>query len=522
MRTVIEIRQDENWWGGATASGACPLHRESVYHEDLIRCTTSASNQAMPMYVSDKGRYIWSDEPFDVRIEDGCFVFEGGEIALVQAGDTLREAYLACMEKHFPCDGRVLADEFFTAPQYNTWMEFTYYPTQEKVLRYAHDILSHGFPPGILILDEGWQRQYGAWEFDPVRFPAPREMVDELHRMGFKVMVWVVPYVRADGVEFVRSIRPLIGTDPEAAKHIYIRTREGSVACARWWNGYSALLDMTNEYDARFLDDQLRRLMRETGVDGFKFDGGAVDSYLPGSFINGEAACEHTPYELNRAWNEFGLKYRMHEFKDSYGMGGRNAIQRLRDKGHRWDGDGLALFLPSALIAGMIGHPFLCPDMIGGGEWSYRYMPGFVPDAELFVRMAQCSALFPMMQFSWAVWDELDEEMTGWCRDAALLHERFADRMLALVRESERTGEAIMRPLEYNDPGKGNGRVTDEFMLGRDILVCPVLKKGQRERDVIFPGGTWRDEEGNLYEGDSVRRLSAPLSRLLWFERADK
>jgi hypothetical protein len=57
-------------------------------------------------------------------------------------------------------------------------------------------------------------------------------------------------------------------------------------------------------------------------------------------------------------------------------------------------------------------------------------------DEELFVRSAQCSALFPMIQFSVAPWRVLrDAVKIGYC--AALLHRRFgltgfADRVDAL------------------------------------------------------------------------------------------
>ena len=60
-------------------------------------------------------------------------------------------------------------------------MQFTYNPTQEKVLEYAHGIVDNGFEPGILIIDEGWHQSYGTWDFDKIKFPEPEKMVEELH-----------------------------------------------------------------------------------------------------------------------------------------------------------------------------------------------------------------------------------------------------------------------------------------------------------------------------------------------------
>ena len=77
-------------------------------------------------------------------MKNGEFVIEGEEVVLVEAGANLREAYKAAQAAHFPCDWRELPEEFFRGAQYNTWMEMTYYPTQEKVLKYAHDWIDHG------------------------------------------------------------------------------------------------------------------------------------------------------------------------------------------------------------------------------------------------------------------------------------------------------------------------------------------------------------------------------------------
>lgn len=524
MKYTFPILENEYWWGGTVASGACPLTRESEYHKDF---RVDCDNQTMPLFLSNLGRLIWSEEPFRVDVENGCFHMEGENITLEKPGNTLREVYTSAQKKYFPCDGKRLPETFFKTAQYNTWMEFTYYPTQEGVLDYAEKWLAHGYPPGIFIIDEGWHGRYGVWQFDLARFPDPKGMVDRLHEMGFTVLLWVTPFVCPDGPDFVRSLRPLKGTDPEMAKNLYMRLEgtemneeeDSKVAIIRWWNGYGAVLNLDNPWDAKFLDDKLKALMRDYGVDGFKFDGGTPEVYHPNNVVNGKFACKKTPHELNQAWNRFGSRYPYHEYKDTYKRGGKNCIQRLRDKHPTWDGLGINLLIPCAVTCGLIGHPFVCPDMVGGGEWAFRFLPGFELDEELFVRMAQCSALFPMIQFSWAPWTCLSEENQKYCVDAAKLHQKMADEILTLVHEAEQSGEPILRTLEYNDPHKGYAGITDEFMLGEDILVAPVVTKSTFERSVVFPSGRWQDEEGNVYEGGTRCVLPSPLSRLLWFKR---
>ena len=222
---------------------------------------------------------------------------------------------------------------------------------------------------------------------------------------------------------------------------------------------------------------------------------------------------------MNKAWNEFGRRYEYHEYKDTYAGGGINMIQRLCDRSHRWDHGGLNTLLPCSIVQGLVGHPFICPDMIGGGSWAHNVDPNFKMDEELFVRMAEASALMPMMQFSWAPWRVLSPEAQAMVKAAADLHRRMAGEILALVRDAEVRGEPIVRSLEYNDPHKGYEHIMDEFMLGEDILVAPVLEKGQFEKDIVFPKGRWQGEDGKTYEGNATHRVPTPLGRLTWFRR---
>ncbi|MBQ9964833.1 MAG: glycoside hydrolase [Clostridia bacterium] len=525
MEYRVPFLKDEHFFGCSTVHAMhMPLCAGKPYEVDLRKW---GPNQTVPLLVSDKGRYIWSEYPFALFVDGDQLVFDGEEIVVRDGYGSLRGAYLAAMEAHFPFDqtrqeGRRLPREFFRTAQYCSWMECTYHPTQETVLAYAHAILEHGLQPGILIIDEGWHGRYGEWRFDPHKFPDPKAMIEELHALGFTVMLWVCPLVTADGESYVTG--SFCQLNPYYDRR-FLRNKAGEIAIVPWWNGYSAILDMRNEWDRAFLDDQLQTLMREYGVDGFKFDGGGYGMYLPQSVINGEPADNHDAIALNHAWNDFGQQYRFHEFKDSFKNGGKAMIQRLCDRPHTWDEQGIRLLVPSALIQGLTGHPFVCPDMIGGGSflynsrWAERMMPDFKVDEELFVRMAQASALFPMMQFSWAPWNVLSKKSYRLVVDAAMLHVRMADTITALVAEAEQTGEPIVRSLEYVDPHKGYATVMDEFLLGHDLLVAPVLEKGARERDVVFPKGRWQSEDGTVYEGGMVYRVAAPLDKLPWFRR---
>ena len=514
---IFDFLEDECFWGGSTDAGCGnPFDVNSCIKFDFRK---ECVNQTMPFYVSDKGRYIWSESPFMIEFSKGKILIEGKDIVFEKAGKNLREAYLYAMKKHFPFDGKHLPDEFFKAAQYNGWIEFTYNPTQSGVLEYAGNVIKNGFHPGIFMIDEGYHGRYGNWEFDRAKFPDPKAMVDKLHEMGFKVMLWVVPTVCADGYDFNVNTSPLLNPDG-TSNEIFLRTAEGNVALVHWWNGYSAILDMRKDCDRNFLDRQLKKLMSDYGIDGFKFDGGNVDMYSPDNLIGGTPRADHDPHEMNKAWNEFGRKYRFHEYKDTYKGGGKNCIQRLWDRQHSWTGNGINTIIPAAIVQGLIGHPFICPDMIGGGEWSvFSRIGGCRFSEELFVRMAQVSALFPMMQFSMAPWRVLSEKNLEAVKAAAELHYAMSDKIIELVRKSEVSGEPIVRCLEYNYPGEGYKYIKDQFMLGDDILVCPVVTPGTFEKEVVIPAGRWQDCDGKIYEGGVRTVVQTPLEKLVWMKK---
>ncbi len=101
----------------------------------------------------------------------------------------------------------------------------------------------------------------------------------------------------------------------------------------------------------------------------------------------------------------------------------------------------------------------------------------------------------------------------------AALHRSQGPAILALAHAAATTGEPIVRSLEYAWPHQGYEDVLDEFLLGPDILVAPVVEKGARERRVVVPPGRWQADDGSVVAGPATITVSAPLARLPWFRR---
>ncbi len=499
----IRILPDEYWWGGAVVDGRrMPYGTGSFSYNQL---GDVKGNQAQPLLISSKGRYVWSEKPMNI-------VFAGGLLRVTSpfaqidhgtAGTTLREAFLYAGQRYFPASGQIPEPLLFTHPQYNTWIELQYDQNEKDILQYARDILDNGFPPGVLMIDDNWQIDYGNWDFSSERFQNPRAMVDTLHALGFKVMLWVCPFISADS-EVYRDL---------AARRILIFEDRAKTkpAIVRWWNGASAVVDLTHPEGEKWYVTQLENLQKKYGVDGFKLDAGDPEFYQ-GTFAYGDVL-PNTHTEKHTA---IGLRFPLNEFRAGWKMAGQPLAQRLRDKEHTWEH--LQELIPGILAQGLMGYAFTCPDMIGGGEVE-SFNDSTILDQELIVRSAQSHALMPMMQFSVAPWRVLSPENLEITRKAALLHRRLGREILKIARRSAKTGEPVARSMEYMFPHQGYAEIHDQFMLGDSILVAPVVGKGQRSRHVHFPPGRWRGDDGRVVSGPVRLAIDAPLDRLPWYRR---
>lgn len=483
----IKIKSGESWYGGAVTEGQLmPL--KDGYSFNLTANT--GGNQASPLLLSSKGRYIWSDVPFEFSVKGDQLILSQ-PVEIDSTGHNLKEAFINAARKHFPSKGKLPDTLLFTRPQYNTWIELVYNQNQTDIIKYANAIIDNGFPAGVLMIDDNWADYYGRFDFRKDRFENAAAMVDSLHKMGFKVMLWVSPFVSPDTEVFrdllSKKLLLLSGTNP---------------AIIPWWNGYSAVLDFTNPAAKDWFKGRLDYMVKTYHMDGFKFDAGDAEFY------------PSQPNEHSRLWGEIGLNYPLNEYRAMWKMAGEPLVQRLRDKQHSWTD--LQKLIPHLTLAGLLGYNFTCPDMIGGGEYG-SFIGRDKLDEELVVRSAQCSALMPMMQFSVAPWRVLNKQNLGIVKGAVETRKKHTAYILQLAKESAKNGQPIVRSMEYEFPNQGFAEVKGQFMLGGKYLVAPVLTKDAKKL-VYFPKGKWRSDKGEIIKGPATIEQVVPLDRLPVYE----
>jgi alpha-glucosidase len=190
-----------------------------------------------------------------------------------------------------------------------------------------------------------------------------------------------------------------------------------------------------------------------------------------------------------------------------------------------WTGDNvatwdhLALTIPMLTNMGVSGVSFVGAD-VGGFSGS--------PSAELYARWLQAATLTPFLRSHTEAGSKDQEpfsygpEFTKINRATIELRYRLLPYIYTLFYQHERDGQPIMRPLWFEYPKDFKTYlIEDQFMVGRDLLIAPVLKEGQTKRNVYFPeGDDWLDwTTGARHKGGSNATVDAPLDRLPLFAR---
>ncbi len=376
-------------------------------------------------------------------------------------------------------------------------------------------------PPGVFHFDRPWgtgPEGYGELEFDPERFPNAEAMLEVLDEQGTHSDVWVSNWaIGARGREARRlgylapgSDRAIDFTDPDAA--------------------------------AWFRDDLTAFLESPEGshIDGFFVDRseeGDVPTEHADVWADGRRGDElHNAYPLLLQQN---VRRVVEEQRPDDGF----AIARAAYTGSQalvmtWGGDthsrdgfqipetpatgpstdlGLRSVLVSIQRAAFMGLPFWGSDIGGYSEFA---------DREVYARWIEVGAASPLMRFhgkgSDLPWDmpfrpRNDPEMTDVYRRYVVLHDSIAPYLADLAAEAHETGMTEVRPLVFRWPDEPEAQDRwDEWLLGDDLLVAPVWRSGDREREVWFPPGRWVDvwDRDVVIDGPTTRTVEAPLDVL--------
>ncbi len=173
-----------------------------------------------------------------------------------------------------------------------------------------------------------------------------------------------------------------------------------------------------------------------------------------------------------------------------------------------------------------------------GGAWGFTTDIGGFFDvgpykattAELFTRWAQWAALSPFFRLHGSVaagthmpWSYGAATLARY-RAALRLHLKARPLITRLWKAGRKSGIGPVRPLWLAEPTSPRAAAQDqEWMLGPDVLVAPVVTEGARSRRVYFPRGCWkRPGRYRAHHGPVGATVPAPLGRLPYYVRCGR
>ena len=389
--------------------------------------------------------------------------------------------------------------------------------SQDEVLARAKELRARGIPCDVLHLDCYWQR-WGRWsdlQWDTEMFPDPPAMLRAISAMGFRVCLWMNPYI---GVE-----SPLLAEGK--AKGYFLKTADGETWVGDLWGGEGnfhpdvAIIDVTNPEAVEWFRELLRPLLHMGAEVVFKtdFGEGVPPEIVAHNGMNGVQL--HNLYPL--LYNDIvagvtaaGAGHAMVWGRSTYAGGQRHAAQ--------WGGDpnctyqGMASTLRGGLSMGMCGHAFWSHD-IGGFHRQ--------PTPELYARWAQFGLFSPLSRAHGMTtrlpWDYGDTASAIF-RQYARLRYRLLPYLYTYAHIAHETSLPILRPMVLEFPEDPCTYTLDlQYMLGAEIMVAPIFNS-QGRRHVYFPAGRWIDYwTQEVITGPQSRLIVAPLDVLPLYVRAN-
>jgi alpha-glucosidase len=429
----------------------------------------------------------------------------------------------------------------------NQQSRWSYYPDTmaEEVVRQYRE---RDLPLDVLHLDIDYMQGYRVFTWNTDRFPDPRAFTQKLKQQGVKVITIVDPGVKYQPPPKDSRALAVDSAHPElmpqdthyyvfddGTKKNYFQKRQGGQPfIPHVWPGESSFVDFTLPEARRWWGD-LHRAYTENGVAGIWNDMNEPSDFVDQmgknqldvvSFDEGENsthAKNRNVFALLMARATYEGLERLQPDKRPYIIT-RAAYAGIQRYSTMWTGDTnstwdtLALSIPVFQTLGLSGETFVGSDVggfIGRGN------------GELLTRSYQVSFLAPFCR-NHKVIDGYDQEPWRFgkyyediIRKYLKLRYRLLPFLYTTLEEAHRTGVPLFRPLVLNYQNDSNTlNLDDEFMVGTDLLVAPILQPNQTSRMVYLPEGIWYDlNGGKKYSGGTMIRVDAPLEIVPLFIR---
>jgi alpha-glucosidase len=407
------------------------------------------------------------------------------------------------------------------------------YTKQAQAEEIARTFREKKIPCDIIYQDIGWTQYLQDFNWRKENYSDPKAMLVNIKKQGFKMIVSQDPVIsQANKPQWEAADR--LG-------YLALDVRTNKSYDMPWpWGGNCGVVDFTNPAVADWWGAQQQQPI-DDGVSGFWTDMGEP------AWSNEEDIdrlhMKHFAGMHDEIHNVYGLTWdkvvkeqfdKRNPNKRVFQMT-RSAYAGLQRYTFGWSGDSgsgqdvlegwdvMQNQLAMAISAGIGGIPFWTTDISGycGDIKDYPAM------AELYTRWMQFGVFNPLSRAH----HEGDNAAEPWmfgevaeknARSAIELKYKLFPYIYTYSRIAHDTGLPIIRGLFFEFPSNQEvSKIEDQFMFGKEILVAPVFKKGERVRQVVLPNGEWIDfnDKKTVYLGGQKIAYRAPLNVIPIFVR---
>ena len=495
-------------------------HQSGVwnYSGESVDLTQDNTNISIPFFVSDAGYgVLWQNggaSHFNARFAQRLFLSSSFAKSIdyffvygPEADDVIR-GY------------RQLTGQapLFSRAAYGFWQSKNRYSTQAEIVGAAERYRALHIPIDNIVQDWFWWTKMGSHEFSSQTYPAPQQMVDQIHAQHMHVMISVWPFFEPGSANydaFERSHHFLyqLAGDGEWLPGARLYDAFSAEARAMYWQQINTSL-FAKGFDAWWLDT--------TEPETLNVEASLMQKAQTGT---GPGAAVANLFPLMTTSAVYQGQRSTSQQKRVFILTRSAAAGMQRNAAAAWSGDTFATWdtlrrqVPAGLNYAMSGLPYWTTD-IGGFVSGDPDDPAY---RELFIRWFQYGTFCPIFRVHGTRTGNRNElwsygaEAQGILTSFDQLRYRLLPYLYSAAWAVTAKQSTIMRPLVMDfRPDEVAGSISDQFLFGRSFLVSPVLHAGETTRRLYLPKGAgWYDFfTGTRVEGGRYIDAEAPLSTM--------
>ena len=359
------------------------------------------------------------------------------------------------------------------------------------------------------------------WEWDKVLYPDLDKIIPALNAEGKKVLGYINPFLAVE--------KPLY---KEASEKGYcVKDKDGDDYLVTITTFPAAMVDFTNPEAYEWIKNIIKKNMIEFGFSGWMADFG---EYLPTDCVlySGE-----NPELVHNTWPAIWARINREAVEESGKLGEIMFYTRAgysdtpRYSTMMWCGDnhtdfsidfGLPSVIPAMLSLSVCGFGLSHSD-IGG----YTSFFNLRRSEELYMRWCEMNAFTPVMRGHEGLNPDLNvqfdssEAILAHGAKMAKIHEALKPYLKNAVKYNSDTGVGVIRPLFFYYDEEQAYNECYEYLLGRDILVAPVIEQGKDKRKVYLPEDEWVHLWSQKEYVGGNHTVDAPIGEIPVFIRKD-